>query len=289
MNGLHDAIHRISGAEGLDVVADRLGAAVKRVVPHGAVKDALSGTWLGHSLHPMLTDIPIGSFTSATVLDVIGGRRSRDAADVLVALGVVSALPTALAGAADWSDTFGEDQRIGTVHALANAVGLALYAASLRPRRRGRRATGTLLGLAGMGAMTVGGFLGGELSYTRGVGVNELAFTAPPDDWWPVLAVAELAEGAARTADAGGVAVLLHRRAGRVHAITNRCSHAGGPLDEGRIDADACTVRCPWHQSVFGLDDGAVVHGPATAPQIAFDARIRDGQIEVRPAAGSPM
>lgn len=285
MNGLHKFVERIASTEGLDAVADRLGAVVKRLVPRGTMKDTLSGTWLGHSLHPMLTDIPMGSFTSATVLDLVGGRRSRGAADLLVAIGVTSAVPTALAGAADWSDTYGEDQRIGTVHALCNAVGLALYVASLVPRRRGHRAAGTVLGLAGMGAMTAGGYFGGELGYNRGVGVNQLAFTAPPKDWTPVLDDVDLAEGAALAVDADGVAVLLHRHGGHVHAIANRCSHAGGPLDEGSIDAGACIVRCPWHQSVFRLTDGSVVHGPATAPQIAFEVRLSAGRIEVRPAA----
>lgn len=283
MKVLHDAVDRIAAIEWLDRTGDRLSDAVHAAIPHGAVKDGLSGTWLGHRLHPMLTDIPIGSFTSATVLDLVGGSRSRNAADALVAIGVASALPTALAGAADWSDTSGGDKRIGTAHALLNTVGVALYACSLLPRRRRRRAVGTLLGLAGMGAMTAAGYLGGHLSYSRGVGVNQLAFDVPGEDWSPVLDAADLTEGDVLAVDAGELTVLLHRRGERIVAIANRCSHAGGPLSEGTIDPDACTVECPWHHSVFELEDGSVVHGPATARQPTFETRIRAGRIEVRP------
>lgn len=282
---LYGATERLSRVEALDRVAGPAVDLVKRVVGKGVVKDLLSGTWLGHPLHPLLTDIPIGSFTSATVLDLLGGERAHPAADALVGLGLVSSLPTAAAGAADWSETYGPDQRTGVVHAVANLAGLALYALSLRARRRGRRTAGTALGLAGMGVMTVGGYLGGHLSYSRGVGVNHAFSEHPPDDWTAVLAEDELPAGKPVRVEAGGAAVLLYRSDGRVHAVGSRCSHAGGPLDEGDVDEGACTVTCPWHQSVFRLEDGSVVHGPATAPQAAYDVRVQDGRIEVRARA----
>jgi nitrite reductase/ring-hydroxylating ferredoxin subunit/uncharacterized membrane protein len=229
-----------------------------------------------------LTDVPIGAFTSASLLDLMAGSKGESAADILVAVGLLSGLPTAAAGAADWSDMYGEDQHVGLAHALANVVGLGLYAGSLRARRHGDRAKGTALGLAGMTSMAVGGYLGGYLSHSRGVGVNHAFFEHPPEDWTPALAEAELADGTPVRADVGGATVLLYRSNGHVHAIGNRCSHAGGPLDEGSVDGASCTVRCPWHQSVFRLDDGGVVHGPASVPQPAYDTRSHDGQIEVR-------
>ena len=133
-----------------------------------------------------------------------------------------------------------------------------------------------------MSVMSVGGYLGGYLSYARGVGVNHAFFEHPPEDWTDVAAEAELSEGKSMRVDAGGATALLYRSNGRIHAIGSRCSHAGGPLDEGTIDADRCTVECPWHQSVFRLDGGAVVHGPATVPEPAYDARIEGGKVEVR-------
>jgi nitrite reductase/ring-hydroxylating ferredoxin subunit/uncharacterized membrane protein len=280
--GLHRLAERLGRIEALDRLAVPLEALAQRAIPRGRVKDVLSGTWLGHALHPMLTDIPIGSFTSASVLDLLGGRRAQPAADGLVGLGLVSALPTAAAGLSDWSDTYGPDKRVGVVHAAANLVGLALYGASLVARLRGRRNSGTTLGLAGMGVMTVGGYLGGDLSLARGVGVNNAFWQHPPGDWTPVLDDAELPEGKPVKAEAGGATVLLYRTPDRILAIGGRCSHAGGPLHEGSVDPAAHCVTCPWHQSVFRLEDGAVVHGPATVPQAGYEVRVRNGKVEVR-------
>lgn len=282
MVGLHAVAERIGKVDALDRLAKPLAGAVSRLVGHGPLKDVLSGTWLGHPLHPLLTDIPIGSFTSATVLDLFGGDRAQPAPDALVALGLAAAVPTAAAGAADWSDTFGDDQRTGVVHAVSNVVGLGFYGWSLLARRRGQRARATALGLAGMTSMTLGGYLGGYLSYSRGIGVNNAFFHHHATDWTPVLAEADLVDGKPVRVDADGATVLLYRTNGQVFAIDSRCSHAGGPLEQGPIDETACTVQCPWHQSVFRLTDGSAVHGPASIPQAAYDVQTREGQVEIR-------
>lgn len=280
--GAHELVVSLGKVAPLDRVAKPLADAVSRVLPRGLVKDGLSGTWLGHPLHPLLTDIPIGSFTSATLLDLLGGPGAEPAADILVGVGVAASLPTAAAGMSDWADTYGPDQRIGVVHAASNVAGIALYAASLLARRRGHRGAGTSLGLLGMGVMTLGGYLGGHLSYARGIGVNNTFWQHPPEEWTPVLDDDDLADGAPRHVEANGATVLLYRSHGRILAIGSRCSHAGGPLHEGEIDAAAECVTCPWHQSVFRLSDGKVVHGPATSPQPAFDVRVEGGKILVR-------
>jgi len=121
---LQDVASRIEKIDAIDKIGDSLGGVVKKLIPAGQLKDALSGTWLGHPLHPLLTDIPIGSFTSATLLDLVGGRRSQPAANFLAAVGVMATLPTAAAGLSDWSDTYGAPRRVGVVHAAANAVGV---------------------------------------------------------------------------------------------------------------------------------------------------------------------
>jgi len=280
---LHRIAARVGNLAQLDGIAAPIAKVVKQVAPpKSSVKDLLSGTWLGHPLHPMLTDIPIGSFTSANVLDLIGGRSGQRAADRLVDLGLLSAVATAAAGAADWSDTYGEEQRLGLVHATSNIVGVALYAMSAVARRRGARGRATVLGLAGTTAMTVGGYLGGHLAWARGVGVNNAFTQHPPTDWTATVALDDLDDGGVRRVDVDGATVLLHRSGREVVAIGSRCSHAGGPLEEGDVDEQACTVTCPWHQSVFRLDTGAVVHGPATMPQVAYDTRVTDGRVEVR-------
>jgi len=280
--GLHNAVQRLGRAGSLDRVATPLAGAVTRVVRPGALKDALTGKALGHPLHPMLTDLPIGALTSATVLDLFGGARAAGAADALVAVGVAAVAPTALAGATDWSDTYGADQRIGVVHALANTTAAALYVVSLAARLRGRRTMGKLFALGGLSSMTVGGYLGGHLSYSRGIGVNNTFFHVQPDEWTSVLADADLAEGTPTTATVKGTPLLLYRASGTTYAVDSRCTHAGGPLEEGDIDRTACTVRCPWHGSVFRLADGSIVRGPASSPEPAYDVRTDNGGIEVR-------
>jgi nitrite reductase/ring-hydroxylating ferredoxin subunit/uncharacterized membrane protein len=272
-------VQRLGRLEALDRVATPLGDAVSKLVEPRSRKDLLSGTWLGHPLHPVLTDIPIGCWTSAFVLDLLGGRSSRKAADGLVALGVVAALPTAAAGLSDWSDTFGEERRIGVGHAGANAVALGCYSWSLVLRLRGRRLKGVAVGMVGAAAATAGGFLGGHLSYRNGVNVDRNAWRHGTDEWTTVMSEAELGSGPA-VARVGDDDVLLVRDGSRVVAVGDVCSHAGGPLHEGSF-SDGC-VQCPWHGSVFRLSDGGVVHGPATGPQPAYDVLVAGGQVSVR-------
>jgi uncharacterized membrane protein len=162
---LDDMANRVGDVESLDVAGDYLERGVDRLLKSPAVRDAFTGAWLGHPVHPLLTDLPIGFFTSVSVLDLCCGREARAAADLLTALGLASAVPTVLAGAADWRSTGGRARRVGVAHAAANAAGLACWAASWRARRRDHRVAGVVLGLAGSTAMTVAGMLGGTLAF----------------------------------------------------------------------------------------------------------------------------
>jgi len=279
----HRLAQRVEGFASLDGPAQAVAGAFRGAVKPGRVKDALSGTWLGHALHPLLTDVPIGAWTSATLLDVLGRDEDRRAAERLVAIGIAAAVPTAVSGMSDWSDTTLSDpavRRVGAVHGVANVMALGLYTASWRARRRGEHARGVRLGLAAATALGAGGFLGGHLSYARGVGVDQTIFEAPVEEWADVAADAELAEGELHTASADGEDVVLARLGGELFALADRCSHRGGPLHEGTL-LDGC-VECPWHASRFRLSDGSVERGPATFPQPAYETRVRDGRIEVR-------
>jgi uncharacterized membrane protein len=169
---LDGAVERLENATGLDAVATRLQQVVADAVGVDLAHDVLRGAWLGHAVHPMLTDLPIGFWTSAFVLDLIGGRRSRDAAELLVALGVLTALPTVATGATDWSHTGERARRVGLAHAVANTSALGLYAWSWHARRRNRYVTAVTLGMLGATAATVGGFLGGHLLSRLGIGVG---------------------------------------------------------------------------------------------------------------------
>ncbi len=173
MTTLHpaDLVERIDAASGLDRVAEPIQRGVAAAMGDGS-RSLLNGEWLGHPLHPLLTDLPIGFWTSAWVLDLVGGQKTRPAAELLVALGVLSALPTAASGAADWSGLQGPGRRSGLVHAVANATATTLYAMSFVARRRGRHGRGVMLGMAGAAAATVGGYLGGHLTYGLGAGVD---------------------------------------------------------------------------------------------------------------------
>ena len=138
--------------------------------------------------------------------------------------------------------------------------------------------------MTGFGVITTSAYLGGHLSLGKGIGVDQTAFDEGPTDWQPVITDADLAEGTPTPVTVGAVPLLLVRRGATIHAISNRCSHRGGPLDEGELH-DGC-VTCPWHGSVFRLADGGVERGPAAYPQPSWRVRVRDGAIEV--AAPAP-
>lgn len=263
----------------LDPFADELQAAVRELVPEdSAAKEALSGTWLGHPLHPLLTDLVIGSWTSAFVLDMRGPKRRR-AADDLVAFGVLAALPTAFSGLSDYAELSGRTRRVGTAHALGNASALTLQALSWRARRRRRRTAGVVLSVLGILASTCSAWLGGHLSFGEGVGVDQTSFEDAPTSWTPLIDESKLGDDAPVRRSAAGTGVLLVKHRGRVHALVDRCSHRGCSLSEGSLSDSAIT--CPCHGSRFALD-GTVLHGPATARQPTLEVRIRDGRVEVR-------
>lgn len=276
-------VEAVESIESLDPIGRRVAKAVRGALEAGKLKDALSGTPIGHALHPLLTDVVIGSFVSASLLDLLGGDESGEAAERLLAVGIASYVPTAVTGASDWADSepLGPSvRRVGLVHAASNAVALGFYAASLRARRRGDRGRGKALALLGGSVLGAGGFLGGHMSYAQGIGVNQTAFDAGPSEWTDACEGAEVTEGAALAVTVGETPVLLVRRGGRVLAIHDRCSHRGCPLSDGELDGDV--IECGCHGSRFRLADGGIERGPATTPQPAFEARERDGRVEVR-------
>jgi nitrite reductase/ring-hydroxylating ferredoxin subunit/uncharacterized membrane protein len=225
--------------------------------------------------------VPIGTWTSASLID-LSARHSTVAARRLIGVGLLAAIPAALTGLADWSDTAGAEQRIGITHAALNTVAVALYGASWWARRRAgpSGSAGIGLALAGMATATAAGYLGGHMIYAQGVGVDTNAFHSGPEDWTTVAARRDLVDGEAIARDAGRTRVLLVLHQTQVSAIENRCSHRGGPLSDGTVDRDC--VTCPWHGSRFDLHSGNVVAGPATVGQATYDTRIADGQVRIR-------
>ena len=280
-----DIAERIAGLEAVDTPAKALGKKIRELTSPAKVKEALSGTWLGHPVHPLLIAIPIGTWTSAVLLDLVGGEDSEAAADGLIAAGLAAAVPTVATGYNDWADTEPASdavRRIGLVHAACNGAAATFFGASLAARAANARGRGKLLALAGMGAVAAGGWLGGHLTYAKGVGVDMSLHESYPEEWTAALADAALGEGELRKAEVNGTAILLTRVNGQLHALSNTCVHRGGQLDEGELE-DGCVV-CPLHSSKFRLEDGSVERGPATFPQPVLEARVSDGSIEVRAA-----
>jgi nitrite reductase/ring-hydroxylating ferredoxin subunit/uncharacterized membrane protein len=277
---LERAMKRLERAEALDEPAEKLVKVVGPATRPRMVKNALSGTWLGHRFHPLMVPLPIGFWTGALLFDLIATRRARWAADTLVGAGILAAVPTAAAGLSDWADAEPDARRVGLVHASCNTLALLCYSSSLVARLLGRRKAGVGLGLAGATAISVGGYLGGHLSYVQAVGVEKKRFAGGPSSWTPVLDAADLGEGAPRVVRAGDTEVLLYRDGTGLHALWASCTHECGPLAEGRF-ADG-NVICPWHGSTFRLADGKVVRGPAASSQPVFETRVTDGKIEVR-------
>jgi nitrite reductase/ring-hydroxylating ferredoxin subunit/uncharacterized membrane protein len=276
-------VRRIEGAAALDRLGRPLAAAISRATRPVLIKNALSGTWLGHQLHPLLTDIPIGSWIAAAMLDITGAGSYGRGARRLIGFGTLAAIPAALAGASDWSETYGPEQRDGLVHALANLTAVSLQAASYFARCRGRPAAGALLSAGGLGLMTAAAYLGGHLTYIRGVGVNHTAFEEAVTEWADVGALADMPPGQPVHATAGGVPVVLVREdGGQIYALSATCVHAGGPLAEGTL-ADG-SLRCPWHGSVYRLTDGKPLRGPAATGQPTWEVRTDGERVQVRSA-----
>jgi uncharacterized membrane protein len=172
-------MHRVEGDARLDGPVGVLSQ-LTRPFDAPAARQALSGAWLGHALHPLVTDFPLGSWASATLLDLFGGRRSRPAAQGLVAFGLACTVPTIASGIVEWRTAGERDQRVGVVHALVNTLATACYAASLGPRRRGQPVRTAAWSVTGGLIATAGGYFGGHLSLVRKVGSRDAALAEGP-------------------------------------------------------------------------------------------------------------
>ena len=246
-------------------------------------KNFLHGTWLGHPLHPALTDVPIGAWTTALALDTAanGDPGMRRAATFAIGVGLLGAVGAAVTGLTDWSETQGQSRRTGLVHGLLNIVATSLMATAFFQRRTDSHANGTACAWSGYALAVASAYLGGDLVYAQRFGVTH-ADEELPEDFTPVAESSALADNTMLRARAGTTDILLVRQHGRVHAMVHSCAHLGGPLSEGTLKEGS--VVCPWHASAFALDDGRVLSGPSTHDQPCLIARERDGRIEVKTA-----
>jgi nitrite reductase/ring-hydroxylating ferredoxin subunit/uncharacterized membrane protein len=272
---------------------DKLSSPLQRLIaqlygqpgqPSYKVKDVLNGVWLGHTLHPVLVTVPLGAWTTTMLLDLAwlsdqneGTARS---ADMTMWLGLAGAGVSAVTGATNWVDTDGPEQRTGMLHALLNSGATVLNLTSALMRLGGRRRSAITLSSTAYLISLYSAYLGGELSYSSGVGVNHVAWEGGSDDFVAVMNEQDLQPGKLTRVDVAGIPVVLLKDGGSIYAIAATCSHLGGPLDEGRYEDGV--VYCPWHGSGFRMCDGSVANSPAVYAQPTFAVRTRNGKIELR-------
>jgi nitrite reductase/ring-hydroxylating ferredoxin subunit/uncharacterized membrane protein len=256
--------------------------------PGRLLQDLLNGSWLGHSLHAVLVDVVIGAATAALLLDVLrflfAVEGLETATTWVVGLTTLAAVGAILSGLTDFKDTApGSATRdVTTLHAVINLVATIGFAVSLVQRLGGDHDAAFWSFLVGYLLISVGSYIGGHVVFKYGYMVNQNAFSRGKraKEFTPVLPAAELPEETPTKAMFGATAVMLVRRGDVVHALKDTCSHAGGPLSQGKLSGD--TIQCPWHFSVFRLADGSVVHGPASSRQVSYRARINGDQIELQ-------
>jgi len=277
---------RITDSPSLDRIAEPLSRGVRGAYqaagPAGQqAKNAAHGVWLGHPLHPVFTDIPIGAWTTALALDSAsdGDRGMERAATFALGVGVIGALGAAVTGLTDWSETQGSSRRTGLVHGLLNITATALMATAYFQRKRRVDTAARTCAWAGYAIAAGSAYLGGNLVYTDRIGVDH-AIEDLPEGFVPVCRSDALADNSMTCVRAGDAHVLLVRQHGTVHALAHKCAHLGGPLSEGTLKDGS--VVCPWHASEFRLEDGHVLNGPSTHDQPRYEVRERDGRIEVK-------
>ncbi|WP_417215540.1 Rieske 2Fe-2S domain-containing protein [Arthrobacter sp.] len=289
-----NVMDRLENLSILDPLVNSVRSVVDRALRPQGLRDVLHGVPIGHPVHPLAVQVPLGAWVSTGVLDLVPGMEKP--AQLLVGVGLMGAAPAALAGYADWAKLHEQQLRVGIVHSGANVLATSLYAASLVQRIRGRHGAGRALSFTGLALAGVGGYLGGHLAYRQAAGANHTEDVPHrfPTGWQQLGPLADIEDGVLGQRVVAGVPLLVSRRGTRLHVLADTCSHLSAPLHEGRLldggegrHAGAPCVECPWHGSVFSLDTGAVVHGPATTDQPAFETRIVDDLVEVRlPGAG---
>jgi nitrite reductase/ring-hydroxylating ferredoxin subunit/uncharacterized membrane protein len=255
------------------------------------LKSFLNGTWFGHPLHPVITDIPITAWLLAAVFDVAWlisrSTWAANGAFVTVIAGLLSALGAVATGLTDWSDTYGAERRVGLNHAIFNGLAFLLYLVSFILRLAagpGDTVLAFLIGLLGLISVIYAAYLGGDMVYVKGTGVNHTAWEAGSEDYEAVMAVEAVQENTLHRVTVAGVPVVLLRQGENFYAIAATCSHAGGPLDEGPLVGDV--VTCPWHGSRFCVRDGKRVTGPATVDAPRYDVKLDQGQVMLKRLGG---
>ncbi|MEB3049141.1 Rieske 2Fe-2S domain-containing protein [Mycolicibacter sp. MYC123] len=261
------------------------------------VTNFLNGVWLGHPVHPPLASLTTGAIGTTVALDALSLLPGKSSSEVLDAsrfaehalgLGILGNFASAATGVTDWQHTHEKDRRIGAVHGVLNLIATGLYIQSWRDRRKGRHLRGIVTSAVGYGITSASGFLGGALVFGSGIGMDQSGERLRIDEWTPVLPEAELpADRKLKRVDVDGVGVVVCRDGDEVSAFAGMCPHLAAPMEDGWVDRGK--VVCPWHGSQFDVQTGEVVRGPAASPLPCYQARLRNGMVELRDGAPTPL
>ena len=287
-NWHHDVVELVDSWAWIRTLNDQLTAILgpwrEKYQANPVVELAHGGRWLGHPLHPALSDLPIGLWAGSALLDLAdrdpAPEGGLDAAGLFTAAGIAAAVAAAATGIVDWTVSDDQDRRLGLFHGVLNTAALGLQGLSLTARLTGRRRTAQTLGAAGLTVTGAAAYLGGHLVFAKAVMVNRVAGADGPRRWVRVLEESELHDDVPAGVQADGRQILLYRRDGTLYALDNLCSHAAGLLSRGSVAG--LIVTCPLHGSQYCLADGSVRRGPSHQPQPVIRTRVRNGWIEVR-------
>ncbi len=260
-------------------IADFYSAISRFVIRPKWLRSFFHGTWLGHPLHPLLTDVPVGGLTIAIILDLLGIYDGANWATLLGATGLVAA---AFAGFVDLDETDGKARQYGGVHASLMLVAMAFYLFSLLVRygyTPGTPYHATVTAAIGYFFVVIGAYIGADLVFTLGNMVDRHAWRTGGAKW-TAIDLGDVPERIPTKAKAGAQSLVVVRMGDRITALHDTCAHAGCSLSEGKLVGDM--IECPCHGSRFKLDDGRVVQGPAVYDQPAYEVRRSEGRIEVR-------
>lgn len=287
----------VKRAKWLDAVANVFGAIMDglyRIPGTRPLKSLLHGTWpLRHPLHPAFTDWTVGGYTTLVALDVFylvtGDVTLARATDFVLVLTLISSVGSILSGLTDWKETAGEERRTGMLHGLLMVVTNVGFVVSLWMRLGApadQRGVAIGIAIVAFVILIVAAYLGGEMVFGYGTEVNRQAWVPVPAKWERLQVATNGLEDrkpvVAKTQK--GMDVFVVKLDGEIYAMGNACTHAGGPLNEGKwVGDDRCEIECPWHASRFCVKDAGVRSGPATFPEQRLETRIDDkGFVEVR-------
>ena len=258
------------------------------------LKDLLHGTWpLHHPLHPAVTDLTIGGYTAMVALDVLYVVTDEPgllrAADFVLVVSFITSLGSILSGFTDWNETYDTERRNGIFHGLLMTVASVGFLLSLWLRvgaAGDARASAIVISTVAWLLMLFASYFGGEMTFGFGTEVNRQAWSEVPEKWEPTEVTAASLEDrkpvVAKTKS--GVDLFIVSLDGSVYVMGNTCTHAGGPLNEGKfVGKDRCEIQCPWHGSRFCVKDASARGGPATFGEPRFESRVAgNGRLEVR-------